>query len=198
MISMILTALVLAAIAGRVACALPVKPRSLVMALVFVAAALPFPWGVAGWVQSLTSEFSVTSALLALAAILHRVRGDVLLPESSLRTACWLVAGLSLVFYPLSLGVSLLDPYALGYGDFRFSTALLLIGMLAWVLRAWAICVVLVCAQLAYAADLLRSDNLWNYLLDPFLVMWVYGWLVRDLLRTRGRQATEDGGQETA
>ena len=198
MISMILTALVLAAIAGRVACALPVKPTNLVMVLVFVAAALPFPWGAAGWVQSLTSEFSVTSALLALAAILHRARGNVLLPESSLRTACWLVAGLSLVFYPLSLGVSSLDPYALGYGDFRFSTALLLVGMLAWVLRAWAICAVLVCAQLAYAADLLRSDNLWNYLLDPFLVMWVYGWLVRDLLRTRERQATEDGGQETA
>lgn len=198
MISTILTALVLTAIAGRLVYALPVMPRSLVMALVFVVSALPFPWGAAGWVQSFTSEFSVTSALLALAAILHRVRGKVLLPESSLRTACWLVAGLSLLFYPLSLGVSLLDPYALGYGDFRFSTALLLIGMLAWVLRAWAICAVLVCAQLAYAADLLRSDNVWNYLLDPFLVMWVYGWLVRDLLRSRRRQVTEEGVQETA
>lgn len=198
MISTILTALVLTAIAGRLVYALPRKARVLVMALLFVVSALPFPWGAAGWVQSFTSEFSVTSALLALAAILHRVRGNMLLPESSLRAACWLVAGLSLAFYPLSLGVSLLDPYALGYGDFRFSTALLLIGMLAWVMRAWAVCVVLVCAQLAYAADLLRSDNLWNYLLDPFLVMWVYGWLVRDLLRSRRRQHTEEGGQETA
>src|SRR5690606_29852862 len=198
MMSVILTALVLAAIAGRLVRALPLVARNLVMVLVFVIAALPFPWGAAGWVQSLTSEFSVTSALLALAAILHRARGQVLLPESALRVACWLVAALSLVFYPLSLGVSLLDPYALGYGDFRFSTALLLVGMLAWVTRAWTICVVLVCAQLAYAADFLRSDNLWNYLLDPFLVFWVYGWLVRDLWRSRRRETHVEGGQATA
>lgn len=193
MISVPVAALVLAAIAGRFAQRLSCRrQRAAVMLLVFVLAVLPFPWGAASWLISVTGPFSVGSLLLALAAIAHRLRGSPLLAAAALRPACWALVLVALLFYPLSLGVSSLDPYAWGYGDFRFSTALLLLGMLAWVWRAWLVCAVLVAAQFAFAARLLEADNLWNYLFDPMLVCWAFGWVLRDAWRRWRRAGTPD------
>ncbi|MEQ9507999.1 MAG: hypothetical protein RLN92_03045, partial [Alloalcanivorax xenomutans] len=62
-------------------------------------------------------------------------------------------------------------------------------GEVAWLSRAYASCIILVVAQLAYAWRLLPSDNLWDYLIDPWLVFWASGWLIRDrLLARRARQ----------
>ena len=96
----------------------------------------------------------------------------------------------------MSMGSSYADPYALGFGDFVFSTALLLIGLLAWVTRAYASCLILVAAQCAFGAGWLASDNLWDYLIDPWLVCWAAGWLLRDrLLRARAMPAPQPSVQ---
>ena len=59
-------------------------------------------------------------------------------------------------------------------------------------MRAYATCLILVSAQLAFGADLLVSDNLWDYLIDPWLVLWAAGWLIRDrLLQARAMPAPE-------
>ena len=162
-------------------------PARVILALVvFVWALLPYPWGPAAWVLSYLASFSVASGLLAILAIKHRITGFYWLPVSQLRGACVLLVGLALWFYPTSMGSTYLDPYALGYGNFTLSTILLLVGLLAWVLRAYASCLILVAAQVAFHLDLLDSDNLWDYLLDPWLVFWAAGWLIRDrVLRSR-------------
>ena len=78
---------------------------------------------------------------------------------------------------------------------------LLLIGLFAWMNRAYAPCVVLIAAQGAFYFNLLHSDNLWDYLIDPWLVFWATGWLVRDRLvvrrdvRAARRQATTRAGE---
>ena len=66
---------------------------------------------------------------------------------------------MALWFYPMSMGSSYTDPYALGFGNFQFSTALLLLGLLAWVLRAYATCLILVSAQLGFGALLHIMDG---------------------------------------
>ena len=130
--------------------------------------------------------------LLAVLAIQHRIVGHYWLPLKQLRGACMMLVLMALWFYPMSMGSSYTDPYALGFGNFQFSTALLLLGLLAWVLRAYATCLILVSAQLAFGADLLVSDNLWDYLIDPWLVLWAAGWLIRDrLLQARAMPAPE-------
>ena len=187
-IDLLITALVLVAVQLRISASLlERKPRIVLAVLVFVWALLPYPWGPAAWVNSYLSGFSIASGLLAILAIKHRITGYYWLPVGQLRSACLMLVVLALWFYPTSMGSSYADPYAMGFGDFALSTGLLLVGLVGWVTRAYASCLILVAAQLAFRADLLVSDNLWDYLLDPWLVCWAVGWLFRDrLLRSRG------------
>ncbi|MDF1781980.1 MAG: hypothetical protein P1U67_11840 [Alcanivoracaceae bacterium] len=186
MISILIGALVLAAIQLRIMHPLISRKARLVWCLVVLAiGVLPYPWGWTSWVISITSDFSISSGLLALVAIQHRVRGQTLMPIAELRSACWLIAVLALAYYPMSLGATYLDPYGLGYGSFELSTALLLVGFYAWISRAYGSCIVLIAAQVAYWFGALGSDNLWDYLVDPFLCFWVFGWLIRDALKRR-------------
>ena len=191
-LDILVCALVLVAVQLRIcASLLSVRGRVVLSAVIFVWSVLPFPWGLAPWVISYLAGFSITSGLLAMLAIQHRIAGHYWLPLKQLRGACLMLVLMALWFYPMSLGSSYADP-ALGFGNFGFSTALLLVGMLAWVLRAYATCLILVAAQLAFGADLLVSDNLWDYLIDPWLVLWAAGWLIRDrLLQARAMPAPE-------
>ena len=197
-VDLLIAALVLVAVQLRMTAALLPRPARVALALVvFVWALLPYPWGAAAWVLSYLASFSVASGLLAVLAIKHRITGFYWLPVNQLRGACVLLVVLALWFYPTSMGSTYLDPYAMGYGNFSLNTALLLVGLLAWVLRAYASCLILVAAQLAFRMDLLASDNLWDYLLDPWLVCWAAGWLIRDRLR-RSRQGDAESQSAVA
>lgn len=182
MMAPLFSGLVAAAVLLRLTSPLITSPRSRVAILVLVLAWawVPWPLGLHGWLESYMSYFSVTTALVALAALAWRLGGVTLIAEAQMRGLCVVVALVAVWFYPMSLGASPLDPYALGYGDFRFSSALLMLGLLAWLLRAWAACVILALGQLAYAAGLMPSDNLWDYLVDPWLALFAFGWLIRD------------------
>lgn len=180
-----LAALVLVAVALRYGRSLPQPGRVVLALLVLVWALLPWPWGAAAWVLSYLSSFSVSAALLALVAIQLRLGGGFALPRQQLRQVCWLLVLVATCFYPPSLGVDGIDPYSWGYGNVNLNIALLLVGGVALVLRNYLLCVLLVVAQLAFAARLLVSDNLWDYLFDPFLVFWAIGWLVQDWRQAR-------------
>lgn len=186
MISAFICGLVLAAVGLRfIAHKLSPSVRIGFAVVMLLWALLPFPYGSAGWVLAFSSDFSISTGLLALMAIVHRVRAQPSLNRTELRLLCVVIALLALLFYPLSLGVTSLDPYAWGYGDFRFSTAILLIGLLAWIMRVYAGCTLLIAAQCAYWAGALSSNNLWDYLIDPWLCFWVFGWLIRDAITQR-------------
>lgn len=190
MLANLVCALVVAAVAARLVPARCSRAlRAGVVVLVLVLILLPFPWGGAGWVLAFAGHFSLTSMLLAIAALVCRVHGRALVADNEMRGMCALLLVTALLFYPSSLGAIPFDAYALGFGDFRFSTTLLLLGMFAWIVRAYAGCVVLIVAQFGYAVGALPSANLWDYLLDPWLVFWAAGWLMCDMRR---RSATTD------
>ena len=77
----------------------------------------------------------------------------------------------AVVFYPMSLGFTVTDPYAHGY----YPTVLgaFLLSVFCWaMLSGWYLsAVVLALAFAAYALGWLDSDNLWDYLFDPLLVV---------------------------
>tara|TARA_R110001606_G_scaffold98544_2_gene217645 strand:- start:40401 stop:41048 length:648 start_codon:yes stop_codon:yes gene_type:complete len=196
MISELICALVLTAMALRITTWLAAPWRALVAGVTLLVSLLPFPWGLSGWVLSYLSDFSITTGLLALVAIQHRLTGHYSLPVRELRASCLTLVVLALWFYPMSLGSSYADPYALGFGDTLLSGILLLVGLFAWLSRAYASCLLLVAAQVAFRFNLLQSDNLWDYLIDPWLVSWASGWLIRDrLLRVRENRAERLAGQ---
>ncbi|MED5387536.1 MAG: hypothetical protein VX793_01690 [Pseudomonadota bacterium] len=199
-LDILICALVLVAVQLRMSAALlSLRGRIALSVVVFVWSFLPYPWGLAAWTVSYLSTFSITSGLLAILAIQHRIVGHYWLPLGQLRGACVMLVLMALWFYPMSMGSSYADPYALGFGSFGFSTALLLVGLLAWVVRAYASCLILVAAQFAFGADVLVSDNLWDYLIDPWLVFWAAGWLIRDrLLQARAMPAPETASSRDA
>ena len=187
-----LAALVYAAVLTRL---LPMRDRRLhlgLLGLVLALAWVPYPWGPVAWLASYTGEFSVTTVLLACTALAYRLGWSPGPAHSELRGLCLLVVGTAAVFYPLALGAAPLNPYEWGFGSYGFSSALLALGLAAWLLRAWYVLAMLVLAQFGLALELLASDNLWDYLLDVWLVFWAAGWLLRDAWQHRpGVQASE-------
>lgn len=75
------------------------------------------------------------------------------------------------VFYPMSLGFTVTDPYAHGYYPTVLSAFLL--SIFCWaVLSGWYLsAAVLASAFIAFAFGWLESDNFWDYLFDPLLVV---------------------------
>jgi hypothetical protein len=78
----------------------------------------------------------------------------------------------ALLLYPMSLGLTLYDPYRLGYGESWFVATLLFIALLAWARKYYLIATCIAIAILAWALGWYESDNLWDYLLDPWLVIY--------------------------
>ena len=95
------------------------------------------------------------------------------------------VACIAIVFYPLALGFGMIDPYSWGYGSTLFFIAVLLFatvcGLANWNKGVWIIAI----AILAWAAHWHESANLWDYLLDPLLVIWAIFALVSLFLQKR-------------
>ena len=99
------------------------------------------------------------------------------------------IACIAIVFYPLALGIGMIDPYAWGYGSILFFIAVLLFavvcGLANWSKGVWIIAI----AILAWAAQWHESANLWDYLLDPFLALWALMAVISALYRRRRDKA---------
>lgn len=181
---------------GDLACALLwVSAASLVP----LAKRLPPPWRVAaalivailslveihgvslaGFVRGAIGDPAVTTSLLLLARLYTWAGGRPLLTDADRRAVFVAVAVAGAFLYPMALGLGRFDPYALGYSGWPLAVAALALTVLAiWrgrLLLAWLIVV----AVLAYDVSLLESQNLWNYFIDPLIVIY---WLIWGLRR---------------
>ena len=120
----------------------------------------------------------VTQALLAVGIAQH-IAGRVFIARRERAAIMATVVLGALFLYPAALGLTYLDPYALGYGSAWLVGALLVVALAAWQLRfEWAVALLLV-AVAARLADALESRNLWDYLLDPLLALYALLWLIR-------------------
>src|SRR5574343_1065954 len=88
------------------------------------------------------------------------------------------------VFYVLALGSGPFDPYAYGYQPW-----LLLLGLAAWVAwrgRSAPVLTILLGLDLGiYAMHGLTSDNLWDYLFDPVIMIVLGITLLRSVMSRR-------------
>ena len=104
-----------------------------------------------------------------------------------------LVATGGFFLYPMVLGLGPFDPYMLGFAPTGLLAVLALIAGLAW-WRRYHVCLgAIVFSVLAYRLNLLESSNLWDYLLDPWLVLYaIYD--LRPLRRSEsGRERRRKG-----
>ena len=147
------------------------------LGLLFLAAlaALLLPLGEAPTIyrlRGLLGEFSVTSLVLACAALAGRFRGRAVIdPPQSLMVLAG-IGAVGLVLYPTALGLTRFDLYAWGY----FSTPMLagigLLGFIALALRLHWIVFILGAALLMAGLDLLSSTNIWDHLTDLPLTLF--------------------------
>jgi len=138
----------------------------------------------ASYVRGVIGDLSVTTLLLlAFAAASELLDRDFL--DHRNRSAL-MIAALA--------GGLLLYPFALGVGSRAFQAALLAAALVAWRLDLHAAALGLSLAVAAYALGLLESNNLWDYLIDPVLVMISVAWLAGEAIRRlRPAHAGPDG-----
>lgn len=164
-----------------------VGARAAVMLAAGVALSVPIgELPLAAYVRSATGDLSVSTLVLAGAACIAQLTGRPLIGQRDMRALCWLLAVAAVFLYPLALGLTPFDPYALGYASVGLVTALLLVTLAAWGARLDLIVLVVIAAALAYLGGAYESRNLWDYLIDPLVSVYA---LVRVLAGLRVRRS---------
>lgn len=119
----------------------------------------------AAYVRGVTGELSIMTMLLLWSSMLPAAKKTPL----GFKVAVALIA---IAFYPLALGLGMLDPYAWGYGSIGFLIATIFFaiacGLAGWTKGVWILSI----AIIAWTVHWHESANLWDYLLDPFLAVW--------------------------
>ena len=144
---------------------------------------LPLELPLAAYVRGFTGELSITSMLLLWTAYFSPK--EIHVPAAM---KVW-IALVAVAFYPLALGVGMLDPYAWGYGSIALLVAVIAIGLVALLMGSNRIAIILAIAILAWAAGWHESSNLWDYILDPFLGLWAIASLILSAWRARAARA---------
>lgn len=150
------------------------KPRlALLLGAVFVLMLIPFDgMPITAYVRGVTGDLSITTLVLLWCALLRPWCGCVMVEIKHRFALLILIALAALALYPMALGVGTFDLYRLGYGNPQFVAVLLLFALAAWFWKLTLIALCIAFATLAWAAGWYESNNLWDYLLDPFLSIY--------------------------
>ena len=130
------------------------------------------------YVRGVTGDLSIVTLLLLWTSILPNAK----------RVPLPFIVGLILVaipFYPMALGLGMIDPYAWGYGCIALVgvviVAAFICGLVNWIKGVW----ILSFALVAWSFHWHESGNLWDYVLDPLLVIWAVCAIVYRLQQRR-------------
>ena len=124
------------------------------------------------WLRSVEGDLSVLSLVIFVNILAQRLFNFTLVEPASRNKLLLGVVLIGLVFYPLALGVSAFDPYRLGYSPVLMSVLLCLISVVAWYKSLPALAIILLLPLVAFNMHMLESTNLWDYLLDPILLIY--------------------------
>ena len=164
------------------------KPRlALLLAAVFVLMLIPFGgMPLAAYVRGMIGDLSVTTLVLLWCALLQPWLKQLSQPNKQSRhTLLILIALAALALYPMALGVGTFDPYRLGYSNPLFDAALLLIAVTTWFRRFYLVALCITLATLSWAIGWYESDNLWDYLLDPWVAIYALAAVVSRVARLK-------------
>jgi hypothetical protein len=140
----------------------------------------------ARWLIGINANFSFPLVACVFNKAWEHASGSRLLDRQA-SMASWVFGLFSgLVLYPMALGLGGFDPYASGWG-FSWLFASLAILTIALLLIKNRFAVVLMACILAYDLKLLESQNLWDYVVDPFFALFslaaLGNWLIRRVLK---------------
>ena len=166
--------------------ALPMSAK--VILLLIIANLFFWPLGLnlelplSAYVRGVIGDLSTVTVLLLLSALFVRNQSA----PWSVRVAIGLVG---LCFYPFALGLGMFDPYGWGYSSVALLIAVLVFALLSaiakWNRGAWIIGL----AIIAWGMQWHESTNLWDYLIDPILVVWAIFGVIATIMKKRKEKA---------
>ena len=185
----------LASVASAIAASLLLLPwitrrtqshLAMLLGALFLLVLIPFSgMPLAAYMRGVTGDLSITTLLLLGCALLKP--GGGVAQCNNRFPLLILIALAALVLYPMALGVGAYDPYRWGYGNPQFLAVLLLLALFACLRKSPLIALCIAFAIIAWAVGWYESDNLWDYLLDPFLSIYALAviiiWGMKTLLR---------------
>ena len=167
--------LVITAAVARLPAVSRLRKLRFAMLLAMVAVVALIPIGgipVAAYLRGATGDLSITTLLLLILTIGSRWQGRNIFDGRAYRSLFIGVVLAGLVLYPMALGLGYWDPYRWGYGNAWFLGGLLLLALAACGYRLSLLAFMIALAVLAWSAECYESRNLWDYLLDPFLLIY--------------------------
>ncbi len=130
------------------------------------------------------ADLSLTTVMLL--TIWPLLRGNnISLNGSDFTWLCAAVLTLAFTLYPMALGVGPYDSYMLGYQPSVLLTLVAAMGVLAVQKKYWVSAATVVVVLFGYWLRVLPSQNFWDYLLDPILVIFAVIYLLHYLYRLR-------------
>ena len=128
------------------------------------------------YVRGAVGDLSITTLFLLSWKLSEQLFCLNILPSDARAGMWWIVALAGLLFYPFAMGLSPFDPYRLGYGSWILPGTLLVVTIGFWLVGRWVEVLFIPWVLLSYRFQLLESTNLWDYLLDPLVVLAAWGW----------------------
>lgn len=122
------------------------------------------------WLISLNGNFSIPLTAILMSKVLENGTGIVLLDRKTLSSTWIFGLGAGILLYPMALGLGGLDPYRFGWG-FSWLFVFLLVTTLVLLFLKNRLGIILMACVLCYDLHLLESQNMWDYLVDPFFVI---------------------------
>lgn len=152
----------------------------------------------AGLLRGLTDDLAITTVVWLAAAAIIKLGYLPPMPRAT-KWPLWLgFAALGLVLYPAALGLGMLDTYRWGYSPRILLIVMAALTVLFCLLRNTLGVAMLTLATLAFMVGLKPSDNYWDYLLDPFIVIFCLVSPVVALVRGRRAGPAEAQAREGA
>lgn len=130
---------------------------------------------VAAYVRGFIGDLSILTLVFLLLVLIGRVFECTPVNRKNTDFFCLLLFPSALVFYPLAMGLSKYDPYSIGYGSVYLLGSVFLVTLLAWAADQLLIVASVSLAVFCYAIGWYESNNLWDYLIDPFLAIYALG-----------------------
>lgn len=157
---------------------LPPKVSAILILPLAVLLLIPVPEiSLVGMSRGAIGDLSVPTSVLLYLGIAKRLQWLPPVSATSMRLLSMQVLLIGLLFYSTSLGLTLFDPYSLGYQPRGLLLAVLVLALVNWRQGVYWWVAALGLGMLAFSVGLMESDNLWDYLLDPLLVIYCAGYL---------------------
>ena len=129
---------------------------------------------IVAYVRGVSSDLSLTLVALACLGLWQGISSRVLAGNLDKTPLFAVVLAAGVFLYPTALGWGDWDAYRLGWGSYSMLFGLLVLVIAFWCQGLRLLPLLVALALLGWVAGVMESGNLWDYLVDPWLVMFAF------------------------